>query len=83
MLILHFNSETPKVAYPRAIDVFMGMCMTFIFCTLLETVFVHLSEGKTIDNITEVNDVTNKDDVEEVSLSNVIFYKHFSKKKHN
>lgn len=40
--------------------------MTFIFFTLVETIFVHLSESKQSENAIEEIEAADKDDVEQV-----------------
>lgn len=66
MLTLNFSDDTPKVPYLRSADIFTGMCMTFIFFTLVETIFVHLSESKQSENAIEEIEAADKDDVEQV-----------------
>ncbi|KAK9744346.1 Neurotransmitter-gated ion-channel transmembrane region [Popillia japonica] len=65
MLTLNFSDDTPKVPYLRSADIFTGMCMTFIFFTLVETIFVHLSESKQSENAIEEIEAADKDDVEQ------------------
>ena len=35
-------SSIPKVSYPKAIDIWMSMCMFFVFGALLEFAFVNV-----------------------------------------
>nr|XP_022913136.1 glutamate-gated chloride channel-like [Onthophagus taurus] len=63
--VSYVNSNMPKVPYTKAIDIFTGMTLTFIFCALLETIFVHVTEVKSTRKL-ETQESVAKDDVEQV-----------------
>jgi len=43
------QSELPKVAYLKAIDIWLGTCLFFVFITLLEVVVISLTEKKRLN----------------------------------
>lgn len=44
------NNSLPKVAYAKALDVYVGTCMTFIFVAFVESIIVYLRSSKPVDD---------------------------------
>ena len=61
-----FNEQLPKVSYSKAIDLFTGLTLTFIFLALLETVIVNYMRRKESGESSE--DKTASEDPESEAL---------------
>jgi len=59
------RTNIPKVSYPKAMDIWMAMCMIFVFAGLLEYAFVNVLSRTSSDDKSKKTDAVQPDDEQE------------------